>query len=162
MVRGWQGALVVAGMMLVMTAQAQQTPPPGPGAMQQEGVTDALPPPAEDKVTTLEEVRALKPEDEPLDLYRFRNPVTPALNRFSKSWSEPPTPEQVSLSGGYLFMGINYGLMAAAKGLHKITNGRDQIQSAIARPPPQLTPEQQRRAASFCVQDGCEPAADPP
>ena len=63
--------------------------------MQQEVATDALPPPAEDKVTTLEEVRALKPEDEPLDLYRFRNPVTPAPNRFSKSWSEPPTPEQV-------------------------------------------------------------------
>lgn len=162
MVRGWQGALLVAGMMLVMSAQAQQTPPPVPGATQQEVATDALPPPAEDKVTTLEEVRALKPEDEPLDLYRFRNPVTPAPNRFSKSWSEPPTPEQVSLSGGYLFMGINYGLMAAAKGLHKLTNGRDQIQSAIARPPPQLTPEQQRRAASFCMQDGCAPAADPP
>lgn len=161
MVRGWQGAPLVAGMMLAVAAQAQQTPPPAPAATQEPG-TEALPPPAEGKVTTLDEVRALKPEDEPLDLYRFRNPVQTEPNRFSKSWSEPPTPEQVSLSGGYIFLGINYGLMAAAKGLHKLTNGRDQIQSAIARPPPELTPEQQRRAARLCVQAGCTAAADPP
>jgi hypothetical protein len=162
--RGRQAAMV-AGMMLAGLAQAQQ--PVSPAAVPatsegtQPGAAAAVEPPAQptatqDKVTTLEVVRALKPEDEvPLDLYRFKNPVQPAPNTFSKSWSEPPSPEQVSLSGGYLFMGINYGLMAAAKGLHKLTNGRDQIQSAIARPPPELTAEQQQRAAAYCEQQGC-------
>lgn len=164
MVRGWQGA-VVAGMMLAGTAQAQQTPPvpqtasPAPAAVQQDdGQGDAFPSPAptQGNVTTLGEVRALKPEDdEPLDLYSFKNPVQIEPNRFSRSWSEPPTPEQVSMSGGYIFMGINYGLMAAAKGLHKLTNGRDQIQSAVARPPPQLTEQQQLRALEYCEAGDC-------
>lgn len=137
---------MLAGMALAGTAQAQQAAP----------AVDAAPQPAEG-VKTLEEVRAIKPEDDqPLDLYRFRNPVKTESNRFSRSWSEPPTPEEVSLSGGYLMMGINYGLMAAAKGLHKLTGGRDQIQSAIARPPPELSEEQRRRALRFCAQqEGC-------
>ncbi|WP_269791131.1 hypothetical protein [Stenotrophomonas sp. Iso1] len=149
-------------MMLAGMAQAQQVPPAQvpvvDTAAQAEVAQDTLPPPtqADGNVTTLGEVRALKPEeDEPLDLYRFKNPVQAQSNRFSKSWSEPPTPEQVSMSGGYLMMGINYGLMAAAKGLHKLTNGRDQIQSAIARPPPELTEQQQRRAAAFCEAGDC-------
>lgn len=164
--RGWQA--MMAGLLLAGAAQAQQTPPSAPALPGTAGVAPPIAPPAgqpapprpaQDKVTTLEEVRALKPEDEqPLDLYRFKSPVSPAPNRFSKSWSEPPTPEQVSLSGGYLFMGINYGLMAAAKGLHKLTNGRDQIQSAIARPPPEFDAEQQRRALQFCQQQGDCPA----
>lgn len=148
----------MAGMVMAGMAQAQQVA--APPAAAPVTVEDGAAPPAavgaQDRVTTLEEVRALKPEDEqPLDLYRFRNPVQPAPNVFSKSWSEPPSPEQVSLSGGYLFMGINYGLMAAAKGLHKLTNGRDQIQSAVARPPPELSAEQQRRALQFCQQQDC-------
>jgi len=152
-------------MMLAGVAQAQQAAPPD-AAVQSEPAAPApdaaaaaavaAPPgaaPAQGNVTTLGEVRAIKPEDEqPLDLYRFKSPVQPAPNRFSKSWSEPPSPEQVSMSGGYLFMGLNYGLMKAAQGLHKITGGRDQIQSAIARPPPELTTEQQQRAAAFCGQ----------
>lgn len=163
MVRGWQGAMV-AGMMLAGTVQAQQAPPtPPPVAVtdgQAEVAQDEIPPPqADGNVTTLGEVRALKPEDdEPLDLYRFKNPVQAESNRFSKSWSEPPTPEQVSMSGGYLLMGISYGLMAAAKGLHKLTNGRDQIQSAIARPPPELTEQQLRRAADYCEGADCAAA----
>ncbi|MGV8959699.1 MAG: hypothetical protein ACOH1V_04860 [Stenotrophomonas sp.] len=116
----------------------------------------AAPPPTavQGDVTTLGEVRALKPEDEPLDLYRFRNPLQPAPNRFSRDWSEPPTPEQISQAGGYLLLGINYGVMAAAKGLHKLSGGREQIQDAIARPPPELSAEQQRRALQFCQQRG--------
>jgi len=150
--------MVLAGMVLVGAAQAQQASPP---------VVDTVPaadPAADpaaastDAVRTLEEVRALKPEDDtPLDLYRFRNPFKIDPNRFSRSWSEPPTPEQVSQSGGYLLMGISYGLMAAAKGLHKLTGGRDQIQSAIARPPPELSEDQRRRALRFCAQqEGCQ------
>ncbi|MQP77578.1 hypothetical protein CQ393_16990 [Stenotrophomonas sp. MYb238] len=144
-------------MVLAGVAQAQQAPPP---VEDPAPAVDAAPPPAEG-VRTLEEVRALKPEDDqPLDLYRFRNPVKVESNRFSRSWSEPPTPEQVSLSGGYLMMGINYGLMAAAKGLHTLTGGRDQIQSAVARPPPELSQAQRSRALRFCAQQ--EDCAAPP
>lgn len=146
----------MAGMALAGAAQAQQASPPVEQPVPAADTADAAPPPAEG-VRTLEEVRALKPEDDqPLDLYRFRNPVKVESNRFSRSWSEPPTPEQVSLSGGYLMMGINYGLQAAAKGLHKLSGGRDQIQSAVARPPPELSEEQRRRALRFCAQqEGC-------
>ncbi|MGX9718512.1 hypothetical protein [Stenotrophomonas acidaminiphila] len=143
-------------MALAGATQAQQASPPVEQPVPAADTADAAPPPAEG-VRTLEEVRALKPEDDqPLDLYRFRNPVKVESNRFSRSWSEPPTPEQVSLSGGYLMMGINYGLQAAARGLHKLSGGRDQIQSAVARPPPELSEEQRRRALQFCAQqDGC-------
>lgn len=157
MVRGWQGAMM-AGMVLAGTAQAQQQAlPPSPqqtAAEAQDAFT--APAQAEGNVTTLGEVRALKPEDdEPLDLYRFKNPVQPAPNRFSKSWSEPPSPEQVSMSGGYIFLGLGYVLKGAGKGLHKLTRAPDQIQSAIARPPPELTDQQQRRAAAYCEGGGC-------
>jgi len=144
--RGEQGAALLAGLLLVASAQAQQAAPPG----------SVDPPPAatQGDVTTLGEVRALKPDDEPLDLYRFKNPVQVQPNRFSRTWSEPPTPEQVSMSGGYLMMGINKGLAAAAKGVNKLTGGPDQIQSAIARPPPELTEDEQRRAQEVCAQQG--------
>jgi hypothetical protein len=143
-------------MVLAGAAQAQQAPPP---VEDPAPAVDAAPP--AEGVRTLEEVHALKPEDDqPLDLYRFRNPVKVESNRFSRSWSEPPTPEQVSLSGGYLMMGINYGLMAAAKGLHTLTGGRDQIQSAVARPPPELSEAQRGRALRFCAQQ--EDCAVPP
>ncbi|MNI53914.1 hypothetical protein D3C73_1087740 [compost metagenome] len=102
-------------------------------------------------------MRALKPEDDqPLDLYRFKNPLKAENNRFSRNWSEPPSPEQVSMAGGYIMMGVVKGVMAAGRGLNKLTGGPDQIQSAIARPPPELSAEQQRRALQFCAQqDGC-------
>ncbi|WP_312236616.1 hypothetical protein [Stenotrophomonas sp.] len=142
---GYQ-AVALAGLLVAGSAHAQQLePPPAP----------AVPPPTEtpSQVTTLGEVRALKPEDDqPLDLYRYKSPVKLESNRFSRSWSEPPSPEQVSMSGGYLMMGINYGLGKAAQGLHKLTGGPDQIQSAVARPPPELSAEQQRRAQEFCAQ----------
>jgi hypothetical protein len=133
--------------MLAGTAQAQQAVTVADDA--------TAPATAYDGVKTLDEVRATKPDDEPLDLYRFKNPVQVENNRFSRSWSEPRTPEQVSQSGGYILLGINYGLMAAAKGLHKLTNGRDQIQSAVARPPPELSEAQLRRAASQCLPEEC-------
>ena len=73
-------------------------------------------------------MRALKPDDEPVDLYRFKNPVKFGDNRFSRDWSEPPSPEQVSMGGGYIMMGVVKGVMAAAKGINKLTGGPDQIQ----------------------------------
>lgn len=137
-------------MLVAGAAGAQTAAPPQPQTQPPSEVA------ASADVTTLGEVRALKPEDDqPLDLYRFRNPAQPPPNRFSRSWSEPPTPEQVSLSGGYLMMGINYGLSKAAQGLHKLSGGPDQIQPAIARPPPALSVDQQRRAQQFCAQGDC-------
>lgn len=143
-------AITLASVLLASTAHAQS--PPATPPVEPPPATPAPPPPNDDNVTTLGEVRAIKPEDEPLNLYRFKNPVEPAPNRFSRTWSEPPSPEQVSLSGGYLMMGINAALGAAGKGLHKLTGGPDQIQSAIARPPPELTEDQQQRALQH--QDG--------
>ncbi len=148
-IRSTQAALLAIAL-LAGSAHAQQ--PQGTPPLEPPPPTPATPPANNDNVTTLGEVRAVKPEDEPLDLYRFKNPVEPAPNRFSRTWSEPPSPEQVSLSGGYLMMGINAALGAAGKGLHKLTGGPDQIQSATARPPPELTEAQQQRALQH--QDG--------
>ncbi|MCU1066499.1 hypothetical protein [Stenotrophomonas maltophilia] len=161
--RGTQGALL-AGLLLAGIAQAQQATPiaapdPAPAlpadapAATTAPISATLP---QDNVTTLGEVRALKPDDEPLDLYRFKNPVKFGDNRFSRDWSEPPSPEQVSMGGGYIMMGVVKGVLAAGRGLNKLTGGPDQIQSAIARPPPELSAEQQRRALQFCQeQQGC-------
>ncbi|KKF90102.1 hypothetical protein D7U93_07735 [Stenotrophomonas maltophilia] len=157
--RGTQGALL-AGMLLAGIAQAQQAapvsvpdpapvPPADAPAAATAPISTALP---QDNVTTLGEVRALKPDDEPLDLYRFKNPVKFGDNRFSRDWSEPPSPEQVSMGGGYIMMGVVKGVLAAGRGLNKLTGGPDQIQSAIARPPPELSPEQRQRALRFSQQ----------
>lgn len=162
--RELQGALL-AGMMLAATAHAQQADPViDPPTASEVPAADAaappdLPAPPQGDVTTLGEVRAIKPEDEALDLYRFKNPVKFGDNRFSRDWSEPPSPEQVSMGGGYIMMGVVKGVLAAGRGLNKLTGGPDQIQAAIARPPPELTPEQRRRAQQFCEQqDGCDPS----
>lgn len=152
-------------MMLAAAAHAQQAAAVvEPATAGEAAVTDAdtpapTPPPQGD-VTTLGEVRAIKPEDdEPVDLYRFKNPVKFGDNRFSRDWSEPPSPEQVSMGGGYIMMGVVKGVLAAGRGLNKLTGGPDQIQSAMARPPPELTAEQQRRAQQFCEQqEGCDPS----
>jgi len=152
-VRRGSQAVVLTALLMAGTAGAQTAAPPPQTPPAPELAAPAAVPA---EVTTLGEVRALKPEDDqPLDLYRFRNPVQPPPNRFSRSWSESPSPEQVSMSGGYLMMGINYGLSKAAQGLHKLTGGPDQIQPAIARPPPVLSADQQRRAQQFCAQGDC-------
>lgn len=139
-------------MMLAARVQAQQPPAPEPDPQ-----PPVAPVAATGDVTTLDEVRAIKPdEDVPLDLYRFKSPVQAENNRFSRDWREPPSPEQVGISGGYVMMGIVYGIVKTAQGINKITGGPDQIQSAIARPPPQLSEQQQRRALQFCdPQQGC-------
>ncbi len=148
--RGTQGALL-ASLLLAGIAQAQQAAPvavpvPMPAAAADAPAATTAPASTtlpQDDVTTLGEVRALKPEDEPLDLYRFKNPVKFGDNRFSRDWSEPPSPEQVSMGGGYIMMGVVKGVMAAAKGVNKLTGGPSQIQAAAARA--------QRRAAAARV-----------
>lgn len=107
---------------------------------------DTVPSSAAPAPVTLEAVDALPPDEEPpLDLYRFRNPVSVEPNRFDKAWQPPPTVEEISHAGGYIQVGIGLGLLKAGQALHTATGGRAQIQSATARPPP-LDEAQMRRA----------------
>ncbi|WWW37445.1 hypothetical protein V8017_03755 [Stenotrophomonas rhizophila] len=46
--------------------------------------------------------------------------------------------------------------------MNKLTGGPDQIQSASARPPPELTAEEQRRAQEVCAQQGGCPVLPEP
>lgn len=145
--------LAVAG-----SAWSQQVPQPEAEADVTAVAPAASAASADSNVTTLGEVRAVPPDEAPpLDLYGFKNPVTVEPNRFDKAYRPPPSPEQISNSGGYLMMGIYYAIGAAAMGVHKLSGGPDQIQSAVARPPP-LTEEQMRRAATMCSTSGerCE------
>lgn len=139
---------MIAGLLLANGARAQQ---------ELGEPADS----ADARVTTLGEVRALKPEDDvPVDLYRFRSPVQPEPNAFNRAWREPPSLQEVGMRGGYLMMGINYGIAKTAQGLHTLTRAPDPIQSAIARPPPGLDADQQRRALQFCdPQQGCTTTA---
>ncbi|WP_315389760.1 hypothetical protein [uncultured Stenotrophomonas sp.] len=141
--KGLRGTTWLAGVLLAGAAQGQD------GA--------APPESANAQVTTLGEVRALRPDEEvPLDLYRFKSPVEPAPNAFNRAWREPPSLEEVGMRGGYLMMGINYGIAQTAKGLHTLTRAPDPIQSAVARPPPGLDADQQRRALQLCeAEQGC-------
>lgn len=139
----------VAGMMLAGLAQAQQPPVPPPDA-------HTPPPDARKDVTTLGEVRALKPdEDVPLDLYGFKSPVHIEPNTFNRAYREAPSLEQVGMSGGYVMMGIYYVIGKTAQGLHTLTRAPDPVQAATARPPPELDEAQQRRALLLCAQQGC-------
>ncbi|MFC6840689.1 hypothetical protein [Xanthomonas theicola] len=113
---------------------------------------DAAPAAPQQDIQTLDEVRALPPDEEPpLDLYRFKNPVALQPNRFDKDWRPPPSVEQVGQGGGYFALGIYYLAGKTAKGLHTLSGAPDQVQSAIARPPP-LSEAQMRRAAALCAE----------
>ncbi len=142
----------MAGMLLAGIAQAQQATP--------VAVPDPAPvPPVDASAATTAPISTALPEEEPLDLYRFKNPVKFGDNRFSRDWSEPPSPEQVSMGGGYIMMGVVKGVMAAAKGINKLTGGPSQIQAAVARPPPELSAEQQQRALRFSQEQGAGDAS---
>jgi hypothetical protein len=117
----------------------------GPAAAQQTGDPPNVVP-APPLVQTLEEVHALPPDEEQLDLYKFDNPIKVQPNTFNKSWSPPPSPKEISENGGYLLYGLGLLVGKATKGLHGIPGVRAQVQPAIARPPP-LDLEQMDRAA---------------
>ncbi|UKE47322.1 hypothetical protein [Xanthomonas cerealis] len=146
-------SVVVAALFgLAAHAHAQQAAPDPAAAA-------ASPPPQD--IQTLDEVRALPPDEEqPLDLYRFKNPVSAQPSRFDKDWRPPPSVEQVSQGGGYLALGVYYVAGEVAKGLHTLTGAPDQIQSAIARPPP-LSDAQIRRAAELCDVQNADCAGKP-
>lgn len=141
--RAWRcgGALaVLLAMMVQARAQQAEVPAQGPAL-------DAAPAPhgPDAAVTTLEEVRALPPEDEVLDLYRFDNPVKVAPNAFDKAWNPPPSPKEISENGGYLLYGVSKLVEAATKNLPRVPGVKGQIQAAVARPPP-LDAQQMDRA----------------
>ncbi|WP_045761139.1 hypothetical protein [Xanthomonas albilineans] len=149
--------LVIVAMFFAacVSAHAQQQAVPTPAAADPLQVSSAPP-----DIQTLGEVQALPPDEgQPLDLYRFKNPVDLKPNPFDKDWRPPPSVEQVSLSGGYLVQGVYYLAGKAAQGLHTLTGAPDQIQTATARPPPQLSAAQLRRATQLCAQQdaGCDP-----
>lgn len=118
-------------------ASPPEVPPPVPGA-----------PITHPPVTTLDRVQALRPEEEVLDLYTFKNPIAVDPNRFDKAYDPGITPEEMALDphyGGYVIYGINMGLLKTWQGIKKVTGMRPYEQPAIARPSP-LTEEQMRRA----------------
>ncbi|MFT3761028.1 MAG: hypothetical protein QM761_00145 [Pseudoxanthomonas sp.] len=114
-------------------------------ARPQDAGADA-PSEARDDATTLETIRVTAPPPETLDLYKFRNPIEVQGSAFDKHYHEPPTPEDISLNGGYILLGLNYGLMKAVQQTRRLPGYKDQIQSATARPPP-LDEAQMTRAA---------------
>lgn len=110
------------------------------------------PPVADDQVRTLEQVNAIKPEDE--EPAPVRDPFAPPPNRFARRFKNPPTPEEVALHyNGYLMYGVIKGGIAGGRWLNKATGGPDQVQSAQARAAP-LDAEQADRALRWAQADG--------
>jgi hypothetical protein len=100
-----------------------------PGEPPRDPPVDPPDPPRE-----LERVRVVAPKYE--DPFAFRNPIRIQGSAFDKYYRAPPTPEQVSLGGGYIQYGITYGLLKAAEQVTRLPGWKHQIQDATARPPP--------------------------
>ena len=101
-------------------------------------------------IPTLERVQAVRDEEEVLDLYRFRNPVSVQRSALDRAYRPAISPEEMALvQGGYINYGINLGLYKSWQGIKKVTGMRPDIQHAAARPPP-LSEAQLLRAAKFC------------
>lgn len=90
-------------------------------------------------------VRVIGEYRPPVDPFAFKNPIDIQGSAFDKHYREPPTPEEISLNGGYILYGINYGLMKAMQQVTRLPGWKHQIQPATARPPP-LDEEQMQRA----------------
>ena len=122
-----------------------------PAFAQQASPAPAPPTTPPTAVTTLDRVQALRPDEEVLDLYTFKNPVTVEPNTFDKVYNPGISPELMGKDprdggyGGYVYYGINQGLLHTWKGIKQVTGMRPYEHPAIARPPP-LTEEQMRRA----------------
>lgn len=141
--------LVLVAWPLMLSAQAQQfTKEPAPA------------PPISAEPTTLDAVRALRPEEEVLDLDAFQNPITLERNRFDQAYDTGISPEQMALDpryNGYVNYGIHQGLRRTWEGIKQVTHMRPEQTPAIARPPPALDEGQARRALG--AWEGDEPAA---
>lgn len=147
-------AAVLTTLLLAWAPAMAQQPVAG---TPQATATPATPPAADAGISTLPAVRAVLEEDQPqpLDLDRFRNPVPPAPNAFDRAWRPTPSIKQVSEDPrhpGYVNYGIAMGIQATGKALKKLPGVKDQVQAAVARPPP-LDAAQSRRAAALCAAD---------
>lgn len=91
-------------------------------------------------------MRVIEKRPERVDPFAFRPLFDPDANRFQRYWNEPPSVEDVSMSGGYLMLGINRGLLMAADAVSGLPGWKQQVQPAAARPSP-LDPGQAARAA---------------
>ena len=88
-----------------------------------------------------------------MDPFAFRPLFDPDTNTFQRRWNEPPSVEDVSLSGGYILLGINYGLLKAAETVTRLPGWQHQVQPATARPPPLDTAQAERAARLRDAQD---------
>lgn len=88
------------------------------------------------QATDLETIRVIERRPERIDPFGFRSDFDPDDNMFNRRWNEPPSVEDVSLQGGYIQLGINYGLMRAAQAATRLPGVKNQTNPAIARPPP--------------------------
>ncbi|KAF1711185.1 hypothetical protein CSC70_04505 [Pseudoxanthomonas kalamensis DSM 18571] len=114
---------------------------------------------ADDGATELEAIRVTAPRlgTEVIDPYRFRNPVQVQGTRFGRDWHETPSLEEIGKQGGIVPLAVNYLAGKVNQGMKHVPGWKQQIQSAVARPPP-LDEAQMRRAASICEepqQAGC-------
>ena len=96
--------------------------------------------------TELDTIRVIEKRPEWVDPFAFRPSFDPDANMFQRRWNEPPSVEEVSLNGGYILLGINYGLLKAAEAVTRLPGWQNQVQPAVARPPP-LDEAQAGRAA---------------
>jgi hypothetical protein len=125
-------------LLLALSAQAQQATR-----------APVEPPSVSAEPTTLDTVRALRPEEEVLDLDGFQNPITVEPNRFNDTYDTGISPEQMALDpryNGYVNYGINQGLRRTWDGIKQVTGMRPEQTPATARPPPPLDEAQARRA----------------
>lgn len=90
----------------------------------------------EEDIREFDAIRVTAPRPVRADPFAFENPIHIQGSAFDKYYREPPTPEDISLGGGYLLYGINYGLMKAAQQVTKLPGWKHQIRHATARPPP--------------------------
>lgn len=116
----------------------QETPAEPPATHPADGTADA--------VANFDTIRVVGKRPEWVDPFAFRPLFDPDANTFQRHWNEPPSVEEVSLSGGYIMLGINYGLLKAAEAVTRLPGWKGQVQPASARPPP-LDAEQAERAA---------------
>lgn len=98
-------------------------------------------------------IRVTGKRPEWVDPFAFRPLFDPDANRFQRHWNEAPSVEEVSLGGGYIMLGINYGLHKAARAVTRLPGWKHQVQPAVARPPP-LDADQAGRAARLREADG--------
>lgn len=104
-------------------------------------------------VTNFDTVRVVGKRTEWVDPFAFRPLFDPDTNTFQRRWNEPPSVEDVSLSGGYILLGINYGLLKAAETVTRLPGWQHQVQPATARPPPLDTAQAERAARLRDAQD---------